>query len=99
MRHAIAIKEAAGICSAYLPDLLSGVVTWTTTTAEVEFGIPEAIAFHVEGLREDGLPIPVPPSRVDEVEVAGSFFAGGRCRTEQSCSSNFVTRSYSSSMR
>jgi len=40
------------------------------TVAEVEAEIREAIAFHVEGLREDGLPIPAPSSRVDYVEIA-----------------------------
>jgi predicted RNase H-like HicB family nuclease len=39
--------------------------------AEVDSEIREAIAFHVEGLRADGLPIPTPHSQVDYVEVAG----------------------------
>ncbi len=71
MRHAIVIEEADGNCSAYVPDLLGCVATGTTTIAKVESGIREAIAFHAEGLREDGLPIPVPQSQVDDVEVAG----------------------------
>lgn len=36
--------------------------------AEAE--IREAIEFHIEGLREDGLPIPEPASKVEYVEVA-----------------------------
>ena len=32
--------------------------------------IREAIEFHLEGMREDGLPVPVPQSKVDYVEVS-----------------------------
>ena len=40
------------------------------TVAEVEAEIREAIAFHLDGLREDGLPIPAPASQVEYVEIA-----------------------------
>jgi predicted RNase H-like HicB family nuclease len=66
MRYAIVIEKAEGNYSAYVPDLPGCVAT----VAEVETEIREAIAFHVEGLREDGLPIPVPSSQVDYVEIA-----------------------------
>jgi hypothetical protein len=36
----------------------------------VEAQIREAIAFHLDGLREDGLPVPVPVSRVEYRAVA-----------------------------
>lgn len=36
---------------------------------ETERRIREAIAIHVEGMREDGLPVPKPTSRVDYVEI------------------------------
>ena len=57
MRYAIVIEKADGNYSAYVPDL-PGCVATGATVAEVEAEIREAIAFHVEGLREDGLPIP-----------------------------------------
>ena len=57
MRYAIVIEKAEGNYSAYIPDL-PGCVATGATVAEVEAEIREAIAFHVEGLREDGLPIP-----------------------------------------
>jgi predicted RNA binding protein YcfA (HicA-like mRNA interferase family)/predicted RNase H-like HicB family nuclease len=69
MRYAIVIEKAEGNYSAYVPDL-PGCVATGATVAEVEAKIREAIAFHVEGLREDGLPIPAPSSRVDYVEIA-----------------------------
>jgi predicted RNase H-like HicB family nuclease len=69
MRYAIVIEKAEGNYSAYVPDL-PGCVATGFTVAEVEAGIMEAILFHVEGLREDGLPIPAPESQVEYVDVA-----------------------------
>lgn len=69
MRYAIVIEKAEGNYSAYVPDL-PGCVATGRTVAEAEQSIREAIAFHIEGLREDGLPVPQPASLVDYVEVA-----------------------------
>lgn len=57
MRYAIVIEKAAGNYSAYVPDL-PGCVATGVTLEEVEQQIKEAISFHLEGLREEGLPIP-----------------------------------------
>ena len=57
MRYAIVIEQAEGNFSAYAPDL-PGCVATGATLAEVEAEMREAIAFHIDGLREDGLPIP-----------------------------------------
>ena len=69
MRYAIVIEKAEGNYSAYVPDL-PGCVATGATVAEVESQIREAIGLHVEGMREDGLPIPAPSSQVEYVEVA-----------------------------
>ncbi len=69
MRYAIVIEKANGNFSAYVPDL-PGCVATGTTIQETEQAIREAIEFHLEGLREDGNPIPPPSSRVEYVEVA-----------------------------
>ena len=69
MRYAIVIEQAAGNYSAYVPDL-PGCVATGASEAEVEKEIREAIEFHVAGLREDGLPIPPPSSRVEYVDIA-----------------------------
>jgi predicted RNase H-like HicB family nuclease len=69
MRYAIVIEKAEGNYSAYVPDL-PGCVATGATAEEAEAQIREAIEFHLEGLREDGLPIPQPASRVEYVEVA-----------------------------
>lgn len=69
MRYAIVIEKADGNFSAYVPDL-TGCVATGLTVEEVESHIREAIELHLEGLREDGTPIPPPSSRVEYVEVA-----------------------------
>lgn len=69
MRYAVVIEKAEGNYSAYVPDLPGCVATGSTVT-EAEEQIREAIAFHLEGLREDGLPIPEPTSKVEYIELA-----------------------------
>lgn len=69
MRYAIVIEQAEGNFSAYVPDL-PGCVATGVTLAEVEAQIREAIEFHLEGMREDGTPIPVPASRVEYIDIA-----------------------------
>jgi predicted RNase H-like HicB family nuclease len=68
MRYAVVIEKAAGNFSAYVPDL-PGCVATGDTIAEVEAEIREAIRFHIDGLEEDGLPIPQPTSRAEYVKA------------------------------
>ena len=68
MRYAIVIENAGPNYSAYVPDL-PGCVATGVTREEAECEIREAIESHIEGLREDGLPIPQPSSAVSYVEV------------------------------
>ena len=69
MKYAIVIEKASANYSAYVPDL-PGCVATGATVAEVEIEMRDAITFHLEGLREDGLPIPAATSRVEYVELA-----------------------------
>ena len=69
MRYAVVIEQAADNYSAYVPDL-PGCVATGNTVEEVEQQIREAITFHLEGLREDGTPVPPPSSQVEYVDVA-----------------------------
>jgi predicted RNase H-like HicB family nuclease len=55
--------------SAYVPDL-PGCVSTGETFEECQQMIREAIALHLEGMRENDLPIPAPTTTVDYVEVA-----------------------------
>jgi predicted RNase H-like HicB family nuclease len=59
MRYAIVIEAAGANFSAYVPDLPGCVATGATAEA-TELAIREAIEFHLDGLREDGTPIPPP---------------------------------------
>ncbi|MFA5924949.1 MAG: type II toxin-antitoxin system HicB family antitoxin [Methylococcaceae bacterium] len=69
MRYAIVVEKTANNYSAYVPDLPDCVATGYTVE-ETEREIREAIEFHIEGLIEDGLPIPQSVSIVQYIEVA-----------------------------
>jgi predicted RNase H-like HicB family nuclease len=69
MRYAIVIEQAGANFSAYAPDLPGCIATGATVEA-TEANIREAIAFHLEGLRGDGLPIPPARSHVEYVDIA-----------------------------
>lgn len=69
MRYAVVIEQADGNFSAYVPDL-PGCATTGNSIAEVEQNIREAMAFHLDGLREDGLPAPQPSTLVEYCELA-----------------------------
>ncbi|MDH5246390.1 MAG: type II toxin-antitoxin system HicB family antitoxin [Betaproteobacteria bacterium] len=68
MRYAIVIENAGPNYSAYVPDL-PGCIATGATIEEVEHEIRAAIEFHLEGMREDGTPIPPPSSSVQYVDV------------------------------
>ncbi|MBL8501246.1 MAG: type II toxin-antitoxin system HicB family antitoxin [Nitrosomonas sp.] len=68
MRYAIVVEKAGNNYSAYVPDL-PGCVATGSTIEETERDIREAIELHIEGMMEDGLPIPQPTSIVQYIEV------------------------------
>ncbi len=68
MRYAIVIEKAESNYSAYVPDL-PGCVATGVTVALVEDEIREAIRFHIEGLKADGLAVPEPTSIAEYVEA------------------------------
>ena len=68
MRYAVVIEKAGGNFSGYVPDL-PGCVATGDSVGEVEHELREAIRFHIEGLREDGLPIPQPSAIAEYVEA------------------------------
>ncbi len=60
-KYLIVIEETESGFSAYSPDL-PGCVSTGGTRAEVEQNMREANSFHLDGLREDGQPVPEPHS-------------------------------------
>ncbi len=68
-RYAIVVEHAGSNLGAYVPDL-PGCIATGASREEVERLIREAIEMHLEGMAEDGLPIPEPTSEVDYIEVS-----------------------------
>ena len=69
MRRAIVIEKAKDNYSAYVPDL-PGCVATGKTISETKQQIEEAIEFHLEGLKIEGLPVPEPTTVCDYVECS-----------------------------
>ncbi len=67
-RYLVIFEKADGNYSAYSPDL-PGCIATGATRDEAEKNIKEAISFHIEGLKEDRMPIPEPSSFTEYIEV------------------------------
>jgi predicted RNase H-like HicB family nuclease len=68
MRYLVVIEESATSSGAYVPDL-PGCVAAGKTREEALRLIREAIKFHIEGLRQEGQPVPPPSSTSEVVDV------------------------------
>ncbi|MDZ4840745.1 MAG: type II toxin-antitoxin system HicB family antitoxin [Hyphomicrobium aestuarii] len=68
MRYAVLIEPAGPNFSGYVPDL-PGCIATGQTTADVEQSLREAIRFHLDGLIEDGTPIPPARTIAEYVEA------------------------------
>lgn len=68
MQYAVIIEKSATGFGAFVPDL-PGCVAVGETEEEVRQLIREAIEFHLDGLRDDGEPIPPPSARVEYIDV------------------------------
>jgi predicted RNase H-like HicB family nuclease len=68
-RFLVVMERAGGNYSAYAPDL-PGCVATGETLEETRRNMHEAIELHIQGLREDRLPVPEPSSVAEFVEVA-----------------------------
>ena len=67
-KYAVVIERAVNNYSAYVPDL-PGCISVGDTIEETERNIGDAIALHVDGLREEGQPVPAPSTVVEYVEA------------------------------
>jgi len=67
MRYAIIIENDGNGCSAYVPDL-PGCIAAADTVEEVRRLIGETVQMHLEGMREDGDPIPEPNSMCEYLD-------------------------------
>ena len=69
MQYVVVIEKAANNYSAYVPDL-PGCIATGSTREETEAEIRSAIEFHLEGIVEDGDPIPEPTTTASVVAVS-----------------------------
>jgi len=66
LEYLIIIEKADGNYSAYLPDV-PGCIATGKTIEETKRSIKKALAMHLEGLSEDGIPSPKPKAKADYV--------------------------------
>lgn len=71
MRYTVILEHGEGTWGAHVPDL-PGCVAAADTRDEVLELIREAIQLHIEGLRDEGLPVPEPRSEGEIVEVGAA---------------------------
>jgi len=67
-KYPVIIEKANGNYSAFCPDLPGCIATGATVEETVK-RIKEAIQFHIEGMKKEGLLIPEPSAKVKYVEV------------------------------
>jgi predicted RNase H-like HicB family nuclease len=68
MKYTVIYEQGPTSWGAYVPDL-PGVIAVSDTRDEVERLIREAIEFHLEGMRDEGMSIPLPTSFAGIVEI------------------------------
>jgi predicted RNase H-like HicB family nuclease len=71
MRYMVVVERGEKSWGAHVPDL-PGCIAVGETREEVLQLIREAIDFHIEGLKEDGLPVPPPSSESEFVEITAA---------------------------
>jgi predicted RNase H-like HicB family nuclease len=71
IRYMVVIERGETSWGAHVPDL-PGCVAVGETREEVRHLIREAIEFHIDGLKQEGLPVPVPTSEGEFVEVGAA---------------------------
>jgi predicted RNase H-like HicB family nuclease len=71
MRYMVVVERGEKSWGAHVPDL-PGCIAVAKTKGEVLRLVRQAIDFHIEGLKEDGLPVPRPRSESEFVEVSAA---------------------------
>jgi predicted RNase H-like HicB family nuclease len=68
MKYLIVIEKTGTGYSAYSPDV-PGCVATGTTRDEAEREMKSAVAFHLEGLKSEGMAVPTPHSSSSYIDV------------------------------
>ena len=69
MKYLVVVERGVASWGAHVPDL-PGCVAAAASRDEVIELIRDAVALHIDALREDGLPVPAPASTAEVVEIA-----------------------------
>ena len=75
MKYTAIYEQGPTSWGAYVPDL-PGVIAVGDSRDEMERLIREAVEFHLESMREEGIPIPLPSSFAGVVEINSAIFKG-----------------------
>jgi len=67
-KYLVIFEKEGKSYSAYSPDV-PGCIATGSSRKEAEKNIKEAVSFHIEGLKNDGLPVPEPSSSTEYIEV------------------------------
>lgn len=68
MKYTVVIEKAPGNYAAYAPDL-PGCVAAAETKEEVMTLMRQAVALHIEALRQEGVPVPQPQAWAELVDA------------------------------
>ena len=68
-KYPVIIEKANGNYSAYSPDL-PGCVATGPTVKETLLRMKDAIQFHIEGLKREGMAIPEPSTKIKYIEIS-----------------------------
>lgn len=71
MKYTVIFEKGDSSWGAYVPDL-PGVIATGDSREEVESLIREAVEFHIEGLKAEGLAVPPPASLAGTVEIVAA---------------------------
>ena len=71
MKYTVIYEKGDSSWGAYVPDL-PGVIAAGDSREEVESLIREAVEFHIEGLRAEGLAVPPPASWAGTLDIVAA---------------------------
>ena len=71
MRYMVVVERGEMSWGAHVPDL-QGCIAVGESREEVLRLIREAIEFHIDGLKQDGQPVPTPSSEGEFVEIGAA---------------------------
>lgn len=68
MKYLVIIEKSKDNYSAYLPDV-PGCIATGKTPHEAHEEISKALKMHLDGLKEDGIPLPEPQAQADYIAL------------------------------